>query len=192
MSNSLMKLDHKGPFMNNSLRKAGVTAYLDVDTYAGQAWVGLRVMLGPIQHQRRAARQSSEESNSNKVVAEEVATDTKEKNAAEATSIEKVAQDFRCEICDFKSNRATGLQVHMSRKHATIEQLDGNTLLPCDVSEKAEEVEHFLQYGFIRDPSVTNYGQQLRICIGDELRNCGLSWEERQPEFKLINASLGT
>ena len=84
----------------------------------------------------------------------------------------------------------------MSRKHAKIEQLDGNTSLPYDssrVSEKAdEEIEHFLQYGFIRDPSVRNYGQQLRICIGDELRNCGLSWEERQPEFKLINASLGT
>ena len=57
-------------------------------------------MLGPIKHQpaqrhqspsyfrqqeRRAARQSSEESDSNKVVAEEVATETKEKNAAEDT-----------------------------------------------------------------------------------------------------------
>merc|ERR1711884_881436 len=109
-------------------------------------------MLGPIQHQptqrhrspsyfrrqerRRAARQSTEESDRNKVVAEEVATVTKEKNAAEATSIEKVANDFRCEICDFKSNRATGLQVHMSRKHATIEQLDGNTSLPFDENEK--------------------------------------------------------
>ena len=63
-------------------------------------------MLGPIQHQpaqrhqspsyfrqqeRRVAGQSSEESDSNKVVAEEVATETKEKNAAEDTSIEKVA-----------------------------------------------------------------------------------------------------
>ena len=90
----------------HQLRKSGVTAHLDVDTYAGQAWVGLRVMLGPIQHQpaqrhqspsyfrqqeRRAAGQSSEESDSNKVVAEEVATETKEKNAAEDTSIEKVA-----------------------------------------------------------------------------------------------------
>ena len=198
----------------HQLRKSGVTAHLDVDTYAGQAWVGLRVMLGPIQHQpahrhrspsyfrrqekRRAARQSSEESDSDKVVAEQVATDTMEKNAAEATSFEKVANDFRCEICDFKSNRSTGLQVHMSRKHATIEQLDGNTSLPYDENEKVivlrpefteivdEEIEHFLQYGFIRDPSVRNYGQELRICIGDELRKCGLSWEERQAEFKLM------
>ena len=116
------------------------------------------------QERRRAARQSSEESD--KVVAEEVATDSREenaavkateseRNAAEATSNDKVATDFRCEICDFKSNRSTGLQVHMSRKHATIEQLDGNTSLPYDVNEKVdEEVEHFLQYGFLRDPSV--------------------------------------
>ena len=50
----------------------------------------------------------------------------------------------------------------------------------------AREIEHFLQYGFIRDPNVRNYGQELRICIGDELRKCGLSWEVRQEEFKLM------
>ena len=189
----------------HQLRKSGVTAHLDVDTYAGQAWVGLRVMLGPIQHQpaqrhrspsyfrrqerRRAARQSSEESDRNKVVAEEVATDTKEKSAAEATTIENVAKDFRCEICDFKSNRATGLQVHMSRKHATIEQLDGNTSLPYDVGDKVdEEVEFFLQNGYIRDPSVKvpPYGQELWLYIGDIMRKCGLSWEVRQEEYKLM------
>ena len=148
------------------------------------------------QERRRAARQSSEESDRNKVVAEEVATDTKEKSAAEATTIENVAKDFRCEICDFKSNRATGLQVHMSRKHATIEQLDGNTSLPFDENEKVivlrpdmseevdEEIEHFLQYGFIRNPSVRNYGRKLWLCIGDEMRKCGLSWEVRQANSK--------
>ena len=131
----------------HELRKLGVTAHLDVDTHTGQAWVGLRVMLGPIQHQpvqqhrspsyfrrqerRRAARQSNVEND--KVVAEKVATNSteengavkateSERNAAEATSNQKVAKDFECEICDFKSNRATGLQVHMSTKHATIEQ----------------------------------------------------------------------
>ena len=78
------------------LRKSRVTAHFDVDTHAGQAWVGLRVMLGPIQHlpaqrhqspsyfrrqeRRRAARQSSEESD--RVVAEEVATDSNEENGA--------------------------------------------------------------------------------------------------------------
>ena len=93
-------------------------------------------------------------------------------------------------------NRATGLQVHMSRKHATIEQLDGNTSLPFDENEKVivlrpdmseevdEEIEHFLQYGFIRNPSVRNYGRKLWLCIGDEMRKCGLSWEVRQANSK--------
>ena len=30
------------------LRGAGLTAHLDPDTHAGQAWVGLRVMLNPV------------------------------------------------------------------------------------------------------------------------------------------------
>ena len=30
------------------LRGAGLTAHLDLDTHAGQAWVGLRVMLNPV------------------------------------------------------------------------------------------------------------------------------------------------
>ena len=190
----------------HQLRKSGATAHLDVDTHAGQAWVGLRVMLGPIQHQpsssqrhrspsyfrrqerRRAARKSSEESD--KVGAAKVATDSTEENAVKATTTEKNAAeapkvdngDFSCEICDFQSNRRTGLQVHMSRKHATIEQLDGNISLPYDVGEKVdEEVEHFLQYGFLRDPSVRvpPSGQKLWLYISDEMRKSGLSWEER-------------
>ena len=109
------------------------------------------------------------------------------RNAAEATSNDKVATDFRCEICDFKSNRSTGLQVHMSRKHATIEQLDGNTSLPYEVNEKVDDkVEHFLQYGFLRDPSVRVRGQQLWLYIADEMQKCGLSFEERQAEYQLM------
>ena len=49
-----------------------------------------------------------------------------------------------------------------------------------------EEIEHFLQYGFIRDPSVRHYGQQLWLCIGDEMSKCGLSWEDKQAEFNLM------
>ena len=32
----------------NQLRRAGMTAHLDMDTHAGQAWLGLRVMLGSV------------------------------------------------------------------------------------------------------------------------------------------------
>ena len=33
---------------------------------------------------------------------------------------------YQCDLCDFVSNRVTGLRIHMTRKHATIEKLDGN------------------------------------------------------------------
>ena len=80
----------------------------------------------------------------------------------------------------------------MSRKHATIEQLDGNTSLPNSghgySDEVDDEIEHFLEKGYIRDPSVTAppYGKQLWLCITDEMRKAGLSWEERDAEFKLM------
>ena len=35
----------------SQLRRAGFTAHLDLDTCAGKAWVGLRVMLGQEEHQ---------------------------------------------------------------------------------------------------------------------------------------------
>ena len=44
----------------------------------------------------------------------------------EAHEIERAENAFECELCDFKSNWKNWLQVHMARKHSTIEQLDGN------------------------------------------------------------------
>ena len=199
----------------HQLRKSGATAHLDVDTHAGQAWVGLRVMLGPIQHQpsssqrqrspsyfrrqerRRAAKQSSEESD--KIVTEEVAEKEKEteaveavtkENAAEATNA-KVDYDFECELCDFKSTRRTGVQVHMSRKHAQIEQLDGNTTLPENVIEDKfeEDVEYYLQSGYMRDPHyVGPRGMKLWLFIQHEIIKCKpeLSYEEKYEEYELM------
>ena len=39
-------------------------------------------------------------------------------------------------MCDFVSNWQNGLQIHLSRKHANIEQIDGNVSL---VDEDLEE-----------------------------------------------------
>ena len=36
------------------------------------------------------------------------------------------AENYHCEICDFKSNWTNGLKIHMSRRHSKIEQIDGN------------------------------------------------------------------
>ena len=42
-------------------------------------------------------------------------------------SAEKAGNDFKCLLCDFTSNWENGLQIHMTRKHNTIEQIDGNS-----------------------------------------------------------------
>ena len=47
-------------FKFRQLRKAGYTAHLDIDAFAGRSWIGLRVMLDPVQlHQRKPGKQRS-------------------------------------------------------------------------------------------------------------------------------------
>ena len=59
----------------------------------------------------------------------------------ETTSAEE-ADNFSCDICDFTSNWANGLNIHMARKHATIEQVDG-----CDDEMHADtDYENSLHY----------------------------------------------
>ena len=41
-------------FKFRQLRKAGYTAHLDIDAYAGRSWIGLRVMLDPVQQQNQS------------------------------------------------------------------------------------------------------------------------------------------
>ena len=38
----------------HQLRRSGFTAHLDIDTHAGQAWVGLRLMLGPVHQEKQS------------------------------------------------------------------------------------------------------------------------------------------
>ena len=42
-------------------------------------------------------------------------------------SAEKAEHAFKCLICDFTSNWENQLQIHMTRKPNTIEQIDGNS-----------------------------------------------------------------
>ena len=47
-------------FKFRQLRKAGYTAHLDIDAFAGHSWFGLRVMLDPVQlNQRKPGKQRS-------------------------------------------------------------------------------------------------------------------------------------
>ena len=61
--------------------------------------------------------------------------DTSEKDVFPA---ENAVTDFKCEICDFSSNWKNGLEIHMSRKHSFIEQLDGN----CSLSDEDKDDDH--------------------------------------------------
>ena len=150
----------------NELRRAGHKAHLDLDTCDGKAWVGLRVMLGPIhqqdvrrrspsyfrrQERRRAARATEKVD----VVAEkaseiaEVQNNEESEEDLRSTSAseknDKVAEQasFDCELCDFVSKRKSGLAVHMSRKHPNLEQLDGNSSL----SEPKMDYGPYSKYG---------------------------------------------
>ena len=141
-----------------------MTAHLDVDTFAGKAWVGLRVMLGPIhpphhqsvptlrrrspsyyrrQERRKAARAACEKPPSSDVVAEEANENSdKEVNVTEEEKVaDEASFEYPCEICDFKSNRESGLHIHMSRKHKTLEQIDGHSEYNDD------EIEDYLKTG---------------------------------------------
>ena len=52
----------------------------------------------------------------------EVATTFSEKAKVDISS-------WNCEICDYRCKNETSLNAHMSRKHPTIQQLDGNSSL---------------------------------------------------------------
>ena len=78
----------------------------------------------------------------NDEVAEE-ATDNQEKRDKDDDS----PKQFECMICDFKSNWENGLKVHMSRKHATIDQLDGHTD-ECVEDDKYSGSKHYWMKGW--------------------------------------------
>ena len=99
------------------------------------------------ERRRQAAAQAAAETAS--LVSEQKPSD--EMPAAEASiqseTVEKVTnegnivnlageakEEFSCDICDFKSNWANGLRIHMTRKHNSIEQLDG-----CDDLEENDK-----------------------------------------------------
>ena len=55
---------------------------------------------------------------------------------------ENALTDFKCEICDFSSNWKNGLEIHMSRKHSSIEQLDGNSSLSLIDEDKDDDQKY--------------------------------------------------
>ena len=164
--------------------KSGQSARLNLETEAGQAWVGLHVRLGqapgplhqgPQHHQaenrtrdslsrqRRRARREAEREAARASATEEVrdaateevreaelavdASDTFEATEVGSTIVveeninkaEQAREDFSCDICDFKSNWENGLAIHISRKHAKLEQVDGSTSISEDFEDNENE-----------------------------------------------------
>ena len=198
-------------FKFNELWKAGITAHLDLDTHAGQAWVGLRVQLGKVhqyhpfkqqrphrspayfcrQKRRQAARATEEVTTEGLKEAEKATTHmqkvgnaeeaTKENatenyssvqssedmtadqadgivnnDVSEATVIEEIqataeqVDSFGCEICDFESKWENGLNIHMSKKHPMITQLDGcHDVDELGIDEKYSRSEHYWREGWL-------------------------------------------
>ena len=156
----------------HQLKQAGQTAHLDLDTHAGKAWVGLRVMLPeiPVQvpktrrrspayfrrlERRRVARaaadieeeKSSDHDNDTTEQASENIIPEREKESEKVSSSKENSCDRSCEICDFKSRTRNGLEFHMKSKHARIEQLDGNTSyddVDSDYMEFYLEVDNYI------------------------------------------------
>ena len=90
-------------------------------------------------------------------VAEQAAGDVEDSNelVAEANlqskndnekSAEQAESDFQCDLCDFRSNWENGLNIHLARKHANIEQLDGgNDAITEDI--EYERTKHYWKEG---------------------------------------------
>ena len=145
----------------HQLRRAGYTAHLDLDSNAGKAWVGLRVMLDPIQYPQHQQKRRSpsyfrrQERRKAARAAEDPVLTNDEKEAEEASKSEQSLQkddtnQDKNEICDFGSNSENGLKIHMSRRHARIEQIDGNNSFSDETDEYIEnEVENYLSTGEI-------------------------------------------
>ena len=78
----------------------------------------------------------------------------------------------------------------MTKKHALIEQIDGNTTLPVDEDKADEEFEYFLQTGYMKNPEVkAANGQHLWLYIGHQIRTCKLSDEDQEEEFRILRAN---
>ena len=55
-----------------------------------------------------------------------------------------------CEICDFNSNWKNGLEIHMTKKHSSVEQLDGNvTFDDDDMDEEYKRTQHYWKSGWL-------------------------------------------
>ena len=111
------------------------------------------------------------------IVAEKATDESEKKEEAE-----EAIQRFECEICDFQSNWQNGLNVHMSRKHSRIDQLDGHATVSTD-DEKYAGSKHYWMKGWLGG------AYQSYLDAYDTIENCDFSEDEKNAEkIKLLDA----
>ena len=79
----------------------------------------------------------------------EASTVSAEEKPSDQTA-EQAGNNFPCIICDFVSNWESGLLIHMTKKHLTMEQVDGNVTLKEDdllEDDKYLETCHYWKTG---------------------------------------------
>ena len=103
------------------------------------------------------ADEATEVTDDRAVAAEESTDNAATKRAGKVATAEKALfLQFNCELCDFKGESETGMNIHMSRKHKLIPQIDGSVSLTNtkvlrsddgDVSELDEDLEEAVDEG---------------------------------------------
>ena len=72
--------------------------------------------------------------------------DSTEKVEESVDEAEQAREEFSCPICDFVSNWENGLGIHMTKKHANLEQLDGGSSISEDAEESDKKYSETIRY----------------------------------------------
>ena len=82
---------------------------------------------------------------------------------------DKNLKEFKCELCDFVSNKERELNIHMMRVHTKIEQIDG--VLDESQLEDKQESEKYKRYKWYKslDEKITEWQQMVADDPGVDL-----------------------
>ena len=169
-------------FKFHQLWEAGITAHLDLDTHAGQAWVGLRVQLGQAQddpaHQRqptphrtpayhrrqerrKAARAASSTTLSKSNAAEEAVVISKKANdATEKVVIESANKNGEQWIENIENAEEVEIVDIVESAEQVIDVKNAEKAFSCDFCEKSFATEKGLK---------THEGKQHKASCGSPI-----------------------
>ena len=80
---------------------------------------------------------------------------------------------FSCALCDFITSRKAGLDIHVSKKHKEIEQIDGNT---------SDTEENYAEAYWERDELSSTYQRYLDVI--EDIQSSNFTVQERESEIE--------